>query len=158
MPNMMVVALQVTAKNVARSKVTSPNNSNQQNQSSSTGTRGMNYAAAAPFDFFNERGLPKQYNPPPMQQQIGSMNVLRKVQIPTPSNAIYISENGVKIQYNISTSVPDPVPTPDFPFLEFLLMEVVNQSQIDSSSISDMLDLRESSISPKKALPSTDFP
>ena len=88
----------------------------------------MNYAAPTPFDFFNERGLPKEYNPPPVQQQIGSMNILR--QIPTPSNATYISENGVEIQHNISTSVldpaPDPVPSPDFPFLEFPLTEVVN--------------------------------
>ena len=47
--------------------------SNRQNQSSSTGTKGMNYAATVPFDFFTERGLLKEYNPPPMQQQIGSM-------------------------------------------------------------------------------------
>ena len=37
-------------------------------------------------------------------------------------------------------------------------MEVVNQSQIDSSSISDMLHLRETSNSLKKASKSTDFP
>ena len=37
-------------------------------------------------------------------------------------------------------------------------MEVVNQSQIDFSSISDMLDPRESSFSIKKATQSTDFP
>ena len=66
------------------------------------------------------------------------------------------------MQYNISTSVsdpvPDPVPSPDFPFLEFPLTEVGNQSQIDSPSISDMLDPRESSISLRKASRSTDFP
>ena len=90
----------------------------------------MSYAAAVPeADFFDERGLPKEYRPPPMQQQqIGSMDILRKV--PTPSNATYISENGVETQHNISTSVsdtvPDPVPSPDFPFLEFPLTEVVN--------------------------------
>ena len=133
-------------------------NSNQQNQSSSTGPGNMNYAAAVPFDFFNERGLPKEYNPPPVQQQIGSMNILRKV----PSNAIHISEDGLEIQPNTSTSVsdpvPDPVPSPDFPFLEFLLMEVANQCQIDSSSISDTLDPRENNNSSKKASKSTDFP
>ena len=100
----------------------------------------MNYAAAVPADFFNERGLLKEYRPPPMQQQIGSMNIMRKVLI----NAIHISEDGVEIQPNTSTSVsgsvPDPVPSPHFPFLEFLLTEVVNQSQIDFSSISDTLD------------------
>ena len=117
----------------------------------------MNYVAAVPADFFNERGLLKEYRPPPMQQQIGSMNILRNI----PSNAIHISEDGVEIQPNTSTSVsgsvPDPVPSPDFPFLEFPLMEAVNQSQIDFSSISDMLDLRESSNSSKEAPPSTDL-
>ena len=94
-------------------------NSNRQNQSSSTGPGRMNVATAVPqldAEFFNERGLPKIYNLPPVQQ-IGSMNILRKV--PTPSNATYISENGVEIQHNIFTSVsdpvPDPVPSPDFP-------------------------------------------
>ena len=52
----------------------------------------------------------------------------------------------------------DPVPSPDFPFQEFPFMEVVNQSQIDSSSIPDMLHLRETSNSLKKASRSTDFP
>ena len=53
---------------------------------------------------------------------------------------------------------PAPVPSPDFPFQEFPLMEVVSQSQIDFSSISDMLDPRESSNSSKKATKSTDLP
>ena len=54
--------------------------------------------------------------------------------------------------------VPDPIPTPDFPFQEFPLMEVVTQSQIDSSSISDTLVLRECSNSSRKATKSTDLP
>ena len=58
----------------------------------------------------------------------------------------------------IPSSVSDPVPTPDFPFQEFPLTEVVTQSQIDSSSISDTLDPRESSISSRKATKSTDLP
>ena len=37
------------------------NNSNRQNQSSSTGPGRMNYAAAAPADFFHERGYLKEY-------------------------------------------------------------------------------------------------
>ena len=37
-------------------------------------------------------------------------------------------------------------------------MEVVNQSQIDSPSISDMIHLRETGNSSKKASKSTDFP
>ena len=109
----------------------------------------MNFAAAVhqpEADFFDERGLPKEYKPPPMQPQIGSMNILRKV--PNQANASTL----------VSDPVPDPVPTQDFPFLEFPLMEVVNQSQIDSSSISDTLDPRESSNSTKKATPSTHFP
>ena len=74
---------------------------------------------------------------------MGGMFALRKIPIiPSP----------------VSDPVPDPVPTPDFPFQEFLLTEVVNQSQIDSSSISDMLDLRENNNSSRKATKSTDSP
>ena len=63
-------------------------NSNRQNQSSSTGPNRMNYAAAVPeADFFDEKGYPKEYRPLAAQQQIGSMNVLRMVQILTPNNA-----------------------------------------------------------------------
>ena len=53
--------------------------SNRQNQSSSTDPGRMNYAAtvpAVPADFFKERGHLKEYRPAPMQQQIGSMNIL----------------------------------------------------------------------------------
>ena len=147
-------------------------NSNRQNQSSSTGPSRMNYIAASPeVDFFDEKGLLKQYRPPPIQPQIGSMNILRK--IPDPSNAILISEYGEEIQLteqpkqsrnipNISTSVldsvPVPIPSPDFPFQEFPLMEVETQSQVDSSSISDTSDLRETSNSLRKATRSTDLP
>ena len=67
-----------------------------------------------------------------------------------------------KIQHNTSTSVSDtdpaPIPTPDFPFQEFPLTEVVKQSQIDISSISDTLDPRETSNSSSKATKSTDLP
>ena len=59
---------------------------------------------------------------------------------------------------SVSDPVPDPVPTPDFPFQEFPLTEVVNQSQIDSSSISDTLTSRETSNSSRKATKSTDLP
>ena len=120
----------------------------------------MNFAAALPTDFFDEKGFQKEYRPTPMQQQIGSMNVLRKVQ--DPSNGIYISETGEEIHYNTSTSVSDPVPaavpTPDFPFIEFLLMEVVTQSHIDFPSISDTLDLRKNNNSSSKATRDTDLP
>ena len=75
-----------------------PNNhSNQQNQSSSTGSGRMNLATAVPqldAEFFNERGLPKIYNLPPAPQ-IGSMNILKKI----PQNdAILISKRGEEIQ------------------------------------------------------------
>ena len=141
-------------------------NSNRQNQSSATGPGRMNIASTLPqteADFFDEKGLLKEYRPPVQQQQYqqtGSMFVLKKIQ--DPSNAILLSENGVEIQHNTSTSisesVPVPVPSPDFPFQEFPLTEVVSQSQIDSSSISDTLDLRENCNSLRKATKSTDLP
>ena len=74
---------------------------------------------------------------------MGGMFALRKIPI---------------IPGSISDSVPDPTPSPDFPFQEFPLTKVVNQSQIDSSSISDTLDPRENSNSSRKATKSTDLP
>ena len=127
-------------------------NSNRQNQSPSTGPGRMNIASTLPqteADFFDERGLLKEYRPPVQHQQqqkyqqIGGMFALRKIPM---------------IPSSVSESVPDPAPSPDFPFQEFPLTEVVNQSQIDSSSISDMLDLRENSNSLRKATKSTDLP
>ena len=56
-----------------------------------------------------------------------------------------------------SVSDPVPDPAPDFPFQEFPLTEVVTQSQTDSSSISDMSDLRENNNSSRKATKSTDL-
>ena len=113
----------------------------------------MNIASTLPqteADFFDEKGLLKEYRPPVQQhqqqqqyQQMGGMFALRKIPI---------------IPSSVSDPAPDPVPTPDFPFQEFPLTEVVTQSQIDSSSISDMLDLRESSNSSRKATKSTDLP
>ena len=128
-------------------------NSNQQNQSS-TGSTKMNYVHTAPLpqteaDFFDEKGLLKEYGPPVQQQQqqqyqqMGGMFALRKIPI---------------IPSSVSDPVPDPAPSPDFPFQEFPLTEVVTQSQIDSSSISDMLDPRKSSNSSRKATKSTDLP
>ena len=145
----------------------------QNNQSSpSTDTGRMNFASTAlpqtEAEFFDEKGLLKEYNPqaPQVSQQqqqyqhTGSMYVLKKFQ-GNPSDDILFSDNGVEIQHNTPTSVsdPDPAPilSPDFPFQEFPLTEVVNQSQIDSYSISDTLVSRECSNSTKKAPPSTDF-
>ena len=105
-----------------------PKDSNQQNQSPSTGSGKMNIASAVPqleADFFNEKGFLKDYTPPVHQQQqqyqhTGGMFALRKIPISslTPSS--------------ISESVPDPdpapIPSPDFPFQEFPLTEVVSQS------------------------------
>ena len=143
--------------------------SNRQNiQSPSTGPGKMNIASTAPqiqADFFDEKGVLKEYRPSIHQQQqqyqhTGSMYVLKKFQ-GNPSDDILFSDNGVEIQHNISTSVsdPDPAPilSPDFPFQEFPLTEVVNQSQKDSYSISDTLVSRECSNSTEKAPPSTDF-
>ena len=137
-----------------------PKDSNRQNnQPSSTGPGRMNIASTLPqteADFFDEKGLPKQYIP--QNKHTGSMYVLRKFQ-GNPSNILF-SDNGVEIQQNTSTSVPGPDPTPiltpDFPFQEFPLTEVVKQSQIDISSISDASDPRETSNSSSKATTSTD--
>ena len=127
-------------------------NSNRQNQSSSTGPGRMNIASTLPqteADFFDEKGFLKEYKPPVQHQQqqqyqqMGGMFALRKIPI---------------IPSSVSESVPDPAPSPDFPFQEFPLTEVVTQSQIDSSSISDMLDPRETSNSSRKATKSTDLP
>ena len=141
-----------------------PKDSNRQNQSSSTGPGKMNIASAAPpleADFFDEKGLFKQYIPQNQQQHTGSMYVLKKFQ-GNPNDDILFSDNGIEIQHNISTSVSDPDPTPilspGFPFQEFPLTEVVNQSQIDISSISDTSDPRETSNSSRKATKSTDLP
>ena len=117
-------------------------NSNRENQSSSTGN--MRYAAAIPdADYFDERGIHKEYRPPMVQ--LGSMNILRKVH--NPDNATILSEDGIEI--------PTSVPIPDFPFTEFPSTEVVNQSQIDFPSISDTLLPRENTNSSSKAFRDT---
>ena len=120
----------------------------------------MNIASALPqteADFFDEKGLPKQYIPQNQQQHTGSMYVLKKFQ-GDPNDDILFSDNGVEIQHSVSGPDPAPIPTPDFPFQEFLLTEVVNQSKIDISSISDTSDPRENSNSSRKATKSTDLP
>ena len=134
--------------------------SNRQNQSSSTGPGKMNIASAAPpleADFFDERGVLKEYIPQNQQQyqHTGSMFVLKKFQ--DPNDAILFLDNGVEIQHSVSDPDPAPILSPDFPFQEFPLTEVVDQSQKDSSSISDTLVSRECSNSTKKAPTSTDF-
>ena len=108
----------------------------------------MNIASAAPqiqADFFDEKGVLKEYIPHNQQQyqHTGSMFVLKKFQ--DPSDAILFSDNGVEIQHSASDPDPAPIPTPDFPFQEFPLMEVVNQSQIDYYSISDTSECSNSS-------------
>ena len=132
-----------------------PKDSNRQNnQSSSTGPGRMNIASTLPqteADFFDEKGLPKQYIP--QNQHTGSMYVLKKFQ--GKPNDILFSDKGIEIQHSVSDPDPAPIPTPDFPFQEFPLTEVVKQSQIDYYSISDTSDRRECSFSTKKAHTST---
>ena len=133
-------------------------NSNRQNQFPSTGPGRMNIASTLPqteADFFDEKGLPKQYIPQNQQQHTGSMYVLKKFQ--GKPNDILFSDNGTEIQHSVSDPDPAPIPTPDFPLQEFPLTEVVKQSQIDISSISDTSDPRESSNSSSKATTSTNF-
>ena len=132
-----------------------PKDSNRQNQSPSTGSGKMNFASTLPqteAEFFDEKGLLKEYRLPVQQQQqqyqqTSGMFVLRKIAIISSS----VSES-------VPDPAPDPVPTPDFPFQEFPLTEVVTQSQIDSSSILDTSDPRETSNSSRKATKSTDLP
>ena len=133
-------------------------NSNRQNQFPSTGPGRMNIASTSPqteADFFDEKGLPKQYTPQNQQQHTDSMYVLKKFQ--GKPNDILFSDNGIEIQHSVPDPDPAPIPTPDFPFQEFPLTEVVRQSQIDISSISDTSDPRESSNSSSKATTSTNF-
>ena len=132
-----------------------PKDSNRQNnQSSSTGPGKMNIASAvSQADFFDEKGVLKEYTP--QNQHTGSMYVLKKFQ-GNPSSNILFSDNGIEIQHSVPGPDPAPIPTPDFPFQEFPLTEVVKQSQIDISSISDTPDPRENSISSSKATKSTD--
>ena len=141
-----------------------PKNSNRQNnQSSSTGPGRMNIASTLPHtdaDFFDEKGILKEYTPQ-NRQHTGSMYVLKKFQ-GNPSDILF-SDNGVEIQHSVSDPDPAPTPilTPDFPFQEFPLTEVVNQSQIDYYSISDTSNPRETSNSSSKAnkaTKSTDLP
>ena len=134
--------------------------SNQQNQSPpSTGPSRMNFASTTPLeaDFFDEKGTLRQYIPQNQQQHTGSMYVLKKFQ-ENPNDDILFSDNGVEIQHSVSGPDPVPIPTPDFPLQEFPLTEVVSQSQIDISSISDTSDPRENSNSSRKATKSTDLP
>ena len=135
-----------------------PKDSNRQNnQSSSTGPGKMNIASTLPHteaDFFDEKGILKEYNPQNRQQHTGSMYVLKKFQ-GNPSDILF-SDNGIEIQHSVPGPDPTPIPTPDFPFQEFPLTEVVKQCQIDISSISDASDPRETSNSSSKATTSTD--
>ena len=124
----------------------------QNNQSSSTGPGRMNIASTLPqteADFFDEKGLPKQYIP--QNQHTGSMYVLKKFQ--GNPNDILFSDSGVEIQHSVSDPDPAPIPTPEFP-----LTEVVRQSQIDYYSISDTSDPKKTSNSSSKATKSTDLP
>ena len=130
--------------------------SNRQKQSSSTDPSRMNFASTLPqteAEFFDEKGTLKQYIPQNQQQHTGSMYVLKKFQ-GNPNDDILFSDNGVEIQHSVSDPDPTPIPTPDFPFQEFPLTEVVNQSQIDYYSISDMPVPRECSNSSRKAIKS----
>ena len=137
-----------------------PKNSNRQNNQSSTGPGKMNIASTLPHtdaDFFDEKGILKEYNPQNRQQHTGSMYILKKFQ-GNPSNILF-SDNGIEIQHSVPDPDPAPTPilTPDFPFQEFPLTEVVKQSQTDYYSTSDASDPRETSNSSSKATTSTDL-
>ena len=108
----------------------------------------MNVATAVlqlDTEFFDQRCLSKIYNLSPTQQQTGSMNVLKRIQ--PPNDVILISEDGEEIPSVPTGSVS--VPPSNFSQIEFPFTEEVNQSQIDSPSISAMLHLGETDISLK---------
>ena len=86
------------------------------------------------------------------------MFILKKIQGNPNNDYSLFQTDGVEIQHSVSGPDPAPIPTPDFPFQEFPLTEVVNQSQIDYYSISDTSDPRECSDSSRKATKSTDLP
>ena len=147
--------------------------SNRQNQSSSTGSAKMNFASTLPqreAEFFDEKGLLKEYRPSVhfdervQQQQYHTYrqyvcikeNPRSQVMLFSFQKMVQKSSIILLLQFQIPD--PAPIPTPDFPFQEFLLTEVVTQSQIDFSSISDMLVSRESSNSSRKVTKSTDLP
>ena len=115
----------------------------------------MHIAQAVPqldADFFNEKGIPKIYNPPLAQQQLRGMNIPKSFY---QTGAILVSDEGVIIspkEQNDSISVPGSVQASDFPPVEFPSTQGVFQSQIDSPSISDMLHLTETGISLKNRL------
>ena len=89
-----------------------PKDSNRQNQSPSTGSGKMNFASTLPqteAEFFDEKGLLKEYRPTvqqQQQQQTGGMFALRRIPITS------------LIPSSVSESVPDPdpapIPSPDF--------------------------------------------
>ena len=123
-----------------------PKDSNRQNIQSSTGPGKMNFASTALIeaDFFDEKGVSKQYTPQQQQHQhTGSMFILKKVQ--DPNNAILLSEDGEEIQHSVSDPDPAPILSPDFPFQEFPLTEVVNQSQIDLTAF-QIRQIRENAV------------
>ena len=110
----MAVVSKVISRNVARSQGNFPKDSNRQNnQSSSTGPGKMNIAnAVAQADFFDEKGILKEYTP--QNQHTGSMYVLKKFQ-GNPSSNILFSDNGIEIQHSVSRSRSCSNPYSRFP-------------------------------------------
>ena len=114
----MVVASKGHLKKCCKKSGNFPkDNSNRQNQSPSTGPGKMNIASALPqteADFFDEKGLPKQYIPQNQQQHTGSMYVLKKFQ-GNPNDDILFSDNGVEIQHSVFRSRSCSNPYSRFP-------------------------------------------
>ena len=103
----MVVASKVISRNVTRSQVISQKIILTDRISLLPQVQArMNFASAVPpleADFFDEKGLLKQYIPQNQQQyqHTGSMYVLKKFQ-GNPNDGILFSDNGIEIQHNIS--------------------------------------------------------
>ena len=76
----------------------------------------------------------------------------------TFSFQIMVSKSSIILLLQFQIQILLQFLSPDFPFQEFPLTEVVKQSQTDISSISDTSDPSESSNSSSKATKSTDLP
>ena len=111
-----------------------PKDSNRQNQSSPS--TGSNKNEHSPVHYLRQKQISSMRkessktihsSEPTYRQYVCT----KEIPMGNPNDDILFSDNGVEIQHSVSGPDPTPIPTPDFPFQEFPLTEVVNQSQID---------------------------
>ena len=161
----MVVASKVISRNVARSQVISQKIILTDRISLLPQVQAeMNIASALPqteADFFDEKGTSKTIHssePTSAYRQYVCIKESSKgTQVVIFSFQTMVSKSSIILLLQFQIQILLQSLSPDFPFQEFPLTEVVNQSQIDYYSISDTSDPRECSNSTKKAPTSTDF-